>query len=251
LALTAAAGLQVRRNGGSIEPKFSDIGSLHYFVRMGLFSHLDTKPPTEPAEHEPAGRFIPLTQVRTGNELNDFVVDMVPLLHAKPNQVAPIKYVLSELIRNVIEHAWSPVGAVVCAQLFPQTNRLAVGVADTGSGVKATMSRAYIVDHARDAIDKALRPGVTGTTSKVGGTAQNAGAGLFFTKAIARASRNYFILYSGDSLYKLTPGSKQKAPTIEADPNKDPHRWGCVPHGKDSHRHGHQRECVQNSSAAI
>ena len=54
-----------------------------------------------------------------------------------------------------------------------------------------------------DAIKWALVPGVSGTTMREGGTADNAGAGLFFVKSISMVTRNYFVVYSGTGVYKL------------------------------------------------
>src|SRR5450759_3246848 len=42
-----------------------NIRSLTYLVRMKLFDFLRLRPPIEIQEHEEAGRFIPLTQIRT------------------------------------------------------------------------------------------------------------------------------------------------------------------------------------------
>ena len=62
-----------------------------------------------------------------------------------------------------------------------------------------------------EAILHALTPGISGTTHRIGGTAENAGAGLFFTKCIAQSTRNHFLIYSGDSYFKLrtTPKGEQ------------------------------------------
>lgn len=139
-------------------------------------------------EHEEAGRFIPLTNVRTKDELSEFIINMIPLLHATPGEAEPIKYVVSELVRNALEHSASPVGAFVCAQYFKKTERLAIGVCDAGIGILGSMSRSHAVATSMDAISLAMKPGITGTTSRYGGTEYNAGAGLFFMKAIACAS---------------------------------------------------------------
>jgi anti-sigma regulatory factor (Ser/Thr protein kinase) len=189
-------------------------------VRMKLFDFLDLDPGITVTEYEPAGRFIPLTQIRNDHELNRFIVDMVPLLHADPSEAGPIKFVVSELVRNVLEHANSPVGALVCAQYYQKTGRLSVGVADYGMGIRDSISRSHPVKDSLDAIHLALRPGITGTTPKYGGDEYNAGAGLFLLKSIARASRNFFLAYSGDALFKLLKGNGGDGQLL-ADPRMD------------------------------
>lgn len=75
-----------------------------------------------------------------------------------------------------------------------------------------------------EAIQLALTPGITGTTNKIGGTEFNAGAGLFFIKSIAKVSRDFFMLYSGNAMYKLLKGGANTKRTIlYIDPFEDKH----------------------------
>jgi hypothetical protein len=229
VALTAAAAQRVRADGGEItvDAPNPDNRSLRYLVTMGLFRELGCEPPAKIRPHEPAGRFIPLTQIKSSSELSNFIVEMVPLLHASKEEVEPIQYVISELVRNVIEHAHSPTGAMICAQYYKKTRRLALGVADTGVGVRASLAGNYSPATDLEAVMLALRPGVTGTSRGMYGTDYNAGAGLFFTKGIACASNNLFVLYSGSGFFKLlrTPAAKAaKSILIQADPSRDYHQ---------------------------
>jgi hypothetical protein len=161
LAMAACAGALVAEHGGHVTGELHESGGAQrYLVRMGLFRFIDLEPTVDITEHEPAGRFIPLTQIKTSDELSQFIVDMIPLLHASPDEAGPIKYVISELVRNTIEHAASPVGAIVCAQYFSKTQRLSVGVADVGVGIRKTMSRFHVVPDELSAIHQALRPGI-------------------------------------------------------------------------------------------
>jgi hypothetical protein len=117
----------------------------------------------------------------------------------------------------------------MCAQYYRKSNRIAIGIADAGIGVKATRSASHRADTHADAIRLALQPGITGTTPRIGGTEFNAGAGLFFTKSIAALSRNLFVLYSGDTAFKLLRTPKNELLYLHADPSNDRHRWLKVP----------------------
>lgn len=224
LALTACAGLLVRHNGGTVRAQAPGVRSLPYLIRMGLFDFLGVDPGRQITEHESAGRFVPLTQIRNNVELKTAITDLVPLLHAPPEVAAPIKYVFSEMVRNVLEHSGSPVGAVVCAQYFRKSNRISIGIADAGIGIRGSMSKFHPVVTTRDAIELALRPGISGATARIGGNEFNAGAGLFFTKSIAALSRNYFLIYTGDAAYKLMKTREGDTLTLYADPRLDRHR---------------------------
>jgi len=197
--------------------------SKHYLVRMKLFKMLGIASDINIVEHEPAGRFIPLTQIRSSSELTKFITEMIPLLHLKPEQAETIGYIVSELVRNVIEHADAKNGAILCAQYYKKSNSIRIGIADTGVGIKATINRSYSAETDLDAIQLALWPGITGTTRREGGTEQNAGAGLFFIKSIASVNRDFFVIYSGNGFYKLLKRTSMKRLRLMADPFQDKH----------------------------
>jgi hypothetical protein len=104
--MTAAVAAEVHRLGGDVTVKVPNkrYNALNYLVRMKLFEFLGCDPEHDISGHESSGRFIPLTQVRTTDDLSNFVVDIVPLLHASKLEVEPVQYVVTELVRNVLEH---------------------------------------------------------------------------------------------------------------------------------------------------
>lgn len=222
---------EVRNNNGNILDDKITAKSRPYLVRMGLLDAINENHGFSIDKHESAGRFIPARNIFTSDDLSEFIVDMVPLLHTTVEQAYPIKYVISELVRNVIEHARSNVGAIVCAQYFKKSNRISIGVADRGIGIFGGISQSYSPKSSYEAIDLALQPGVTGTTNKIGGTELNAGAGLFFTKSIAKVSRDFFILYSGNSLFKLLKTKPEYYVQLYPDPKLDRARFknGNIP----------------------
>ncbi|WP_336722681.1 hypothetical protein [Cellulosimicrobium cellulans] len=218
IAAIAALGADARSRGRVVRVEnMQQNASSRYLERIGLFSALDVETPITVREHEAAGRFIPLRQVRTNDELNEFVLEIGPLLHAGPDATKAVKYALFELIRNVLEHSHSPSGAYVCAQVA-RDGRLMMGVADAGRGVLESMSLMHPVTTHGAAISLAFRPGVSGTSRTFGGNETNGGAGLFFTKAMAVLSERNMVMISGDSLMKLL---KQRGravhPTLEED----------------------------------
>ncbi|MBI4679574.1 MAG: ATP-binding protein [Elusimicrobia bacterium] len=221
LSMVAALGSKVAPENIHCQPL--EAKSRHYLVRMGLFRTLGIPSDISIVEHEPAGRFIPVTRVRTSDELTRFMTEMIPLLHLEPGQARTIGYIISELARNVIEHAEAEQGALLCAQYYKKSNSIRIGIADTGVGIKATINRAHPAETDLDAIRLALWPGITGATAREGGTEQNAGAGLFFIKSIASVNRDFFVIYSGRGLYKLLKKPASSRPHLKADPFDDRH----------------------------
>lgn len=225
LSMVAALGLTIESK--NIRCEKLEATSKHYLERMGLFKLLGIKSGIKITEHEPAGRFIPLTQITNSKELTKFIIDMIPLLHLEPKQVEPIKYIVSELVRNVLEHSQSDYGAVLSAQYYKKSNTIRIGIADIGVGIKKTINMSHSAPTHLDAIRLALIPGITGTTRREGGTELNAGAGLFFIKSIAKVNRDFFIIYSGNAMYKLLKSKNgKKHIRLYADPFKDRHSKG-------------------------
>lgn len=229
LAMTACLASKFREKGGSITGSVTSVPTLPYLIRMGLFKFLGIDPGKTIVAHEESGRFIPLTQIRTSTDLRQAITNLVPLLHAPPAVADPIRYVFSEMVRNALEHSQSSVGAFVCAQYYRKSKRIAIGIADSGVGVLRSMRRSHKISSSKEAITLALQPGITGTTSRIGGNEFNAGAGLFFTKSISVMSRNRFVLYSGDSMYRLMQTRKRDEPALFADPILDPHTFVDAP----------------------
>ncbi len=217
LAMIAALGLNVKPENIRISLE-SKSGA--YAVRMGLYKMLGLSCDVKITEHAPEGRFIPLQQIKNSAELDNFISEMIPILHKDKEQASTIGYIISELGRNVLEHAQAPNGAILCAQRYEKSNTIRIGIADTGIGIKKTISQSHYAPTDLAALRLALWPGITGTTSKAGGTEQNGGAGLFFIKSIAQVNKDFFVIYSGKALYKLLTN---KTMTLHADPFDDRH----------------------------
>lgn len=219
--MVAALGLTVKSE--NIHCEKLEATSKHYLERMGLFKILEIQSGINIVEHEAAGRFIPISRIGSSEELTRFITDMIPLLHLEQEQAKTIGYIVSELGRNVIEHARAENGAVLCAQYYKKSNAIRIGIADTGVGIKTTINFSHPAKNHLEAIQLALWPGITGTTRREGGTEQNAGAGLFFIKSIANVNRDFFFIYSGDAIYKLLKSQSTKRLVLNADPFKDRH----------------------------
>ena len=221
LCMITALGLFIREKSAQLSFEKMEAKSRHYFERMGLFEILGIDSEMKIISHEHSGKFIPLRKIKNSEELDNFIKDIVPLLHLKTEQAEPIKYIISELVRNVFEHASSTHGAIVCAQYYEKSNTIRLGVVDNGVGIRYTLEKFYHPKNDLESIILSLTPGITGTTIRIGGTETNAGAGLFFIKSLAKISRDFFMIYSGRAMYKLLKNPKSKQIKLISDPSKD------------------------------
>jgi anti-sigma regulatory factor (Ser/Thr protein kinase) len=222
LAFTAVLALTV----GKQNVEFDDFtaSSAHYLDRMGLFNFTRDKSPYNITYNEPSGKFIPLTVIKTAADQSKFITEMIPLLHLPAEKTDAIKYIIGELVRNVLEHSYAKSGAVIAAQYYPKSNTIRIGICDNGIGIRQSMNKFWQPSDDIAAIHLALTPGISGTTCREGGTEDNAGAGLYFIKSIAQVARNYFVVYSGKGIYELLLHDKRiKNPRLHPNPNDDRH----------------------------
>lgn len=207
LAMAAAWGTWCRREGLALRAE--NLGkNTACAARMKLFQHLGIEFDPRVTEREEAGRFLPLTQVRNQADATAVLGNISAMLHLErdPESLAAVRFCVSELLRNVLEHANSPDGAFVAAHRYVDTNphRVSIAVADCGQGITAHLSRAHPEAAGNDllALGLAMQPGVTGAQAGNYGTPENAGAGLYVTRSMAKGTGGYFFLCSGTAAYR-------------------------------------------------
>lgn len=215
LASLAAWALEYRRTGGSISVINGERAV--YGWRFGLAEYFGIEAPVTVQQHEESGRFVALRTIKTGGELAELLASIVTLLHlsSNPQDAKAVLYIISEMVRNVLEHSESQDGAVVAAQYYggARTERryVSIGVADTGVGIRKTLSRNYTLASHGEALLKAIQPGVTGAVPGRYGAVDNAGQGLAMTRRMAGATNGYFALASGSALFRTSLAKRQPA----------------------------------------
>jgi hypothetical protein len=207
LAMVAAWGAHWRRMGRAVRVENLGVHASQ-LAALGLFQHLGVDLGSASESDAPPGA-LPLTQVKTKVDVAG-VLERIPErldLAEDPESLAAVRYCTSELIRNVLEHSGSPEGAFVCARRYTRRapHRVTLAVADCGRGIGEHLGRVHpeAAGDALVALALAMRPGVTGAVAGMYGAPDNAGAGLFITRSIAKGTGGYFLLVSGAAAYRL------------------------------------------------
>ncbi len=218
LAMLAAWATHWRTLGVEIICENTTAKGVAYAQRLGLFRFLGVDLQSTVDEHEESGRFVELQRIRKQADLTKLIADLGALLRV-PELIEVVQYVVAEMTRNVLEHADAE--AFVCVQHYKLVGRVSIGIADTGTGVRRSLERAFTFNTDGEAVIGSLRPGVSGTTLRPYGSADNAGLGLFYARGLAKWTNQYFLLLSGDAAYRL----KHKQPTRNParDPREDAH----------------------------
>lgn len=208
LSMIAAWGGWCNRNELQVEAR-NISKRTDYAARMHLFEHLSIPYEAQIVEHEEIGRFMPLRNITNQDDIKRVIADVSALLHLdeNPDSLAAVQYCLSELLRNVLEHSGSPEGGYVCAHNFSGKglHRVTLAVADCGRGIAQHLGQAYdqVLNDDKAALRYAMTPGITGVKPGAYGTPDNAGAGLFITRSIAKGTGGYFEIISGNAAYRL------------------------------------------------
>lgn len=180
-------------------------GAVDYLARMDLFRHLEIPFEEKGRRHVEAGRFIPLRLIdddRSLGETVDAICDLA--IHQLENGrefVPALEWCANEIAGNILDHSATPVPSTVCAQYFPERQRLDIGICDMGVGLKATVSRAFPVWSHGDAITKAFERGFT-RSREVG-----AGNGLAGSVEIIKLNEGGFNIWAGNAVYRIKDGA--------------------------------------------
>lgn len=152
-------------------------------------------------------RIVKLTRIKKSSEIPLFANNVMQVLHIEDEEVAgAVKYSLIELLRNVVQHSMSEVGAVAMAQYYPNTGLVEICVADCGLGIAKTLSEAYPeINSDMKAVKFATQPHVSRTfvPAMYNSMQDNAGLGLFFIKQIAARASGSLFLGSGGALVDI------------------------------------------------
>ncbi len=162
------------------------------------------------------GRTVRLSRVVDEEQIQPVASRIASLLAGEAGQRQAarltIEYVIIELLRNVLQHSDDRLGAVVGAQLNDRGRHLdkpvfQVVVADTGEGVRKTLSRTHVsIDSDDVALEQALWPYHSGAFAPGGtGSRENAGLGLFYISEMAKALAGRLLLASGTSSLVIDP----------------------------------------------
>ena len=158
-----------------------------------------------PEEPEDRSNFtVLMRQIRDGAGIYPFASAVTGLLELDDEEAdEAVKYSLTELLRNVVQHSESTIGAIGMAQYFPKTRQIELVVADTGIGVREHLARTYPeAETDMQALTLAVLPHHSGTFGPrmYGSMKDNAGLGLFFVNEIAVRGSGGFTLCSGHAL---------------------------------------------------
>lgn len=164
-------------------------------------------------------QYKPLYAIRTGKDFK-LALEKVETYTRSFNQAYEntIRYIISELLYNTIEHGTSyfnrgmssvQMPSIIQFSYYKKVNSLQFIIGDLGIGIKRHLEQAYApFENHESAILYSLRPNISGTfgvKKNYSTTINNAGMGLFLSSSIAKRLHADMYVVSGDGLVHISP----------------------------------------------
>lgn len=180
-----------------------DSSVVGYLARMNFHRVLELPEPDH-GRRPDAGRFIPIMLVRDSDDVFETVnaiSDIVLQQFDNARDFLPaFEWAINEIVDNIFIHSQSKSPGVVCAQLFPQLNRLNIAICDSGIGLRGSLGSSLDIISDVQAIEKALERGVT-RDSNIG-----QGNGMAGSLEIISQNKGSICVSSGSAQYGMTDG---------------------------------------------
>lgn len=184
-----------------------------YVQRMDFFNccpDFEKLREEEFSRYDSAGRFVPVTEIYNMNDTDSASQKIVKVIFSqvKTSGESQVKYALSELMDNALQHSASPVGCIVQTQLY-RNNFVEGVILDCGIGIqqhlRGNREIASEITSDEKALRKALEPYVSGTHNRKKDPEKreegyyNAGLGLSISCEIMKRSGGFLQLISGEA----------------------------------------------------
>lgn len=211
---------QNRQSPGScLNLQHQNQNAVQYLSRLDFFTPdvcWCQPPPHEIGQRGIAdGRFLRIRCLRDQWETAETSSELLTCLQLRKSLAGEtVRYGVSELIDNALQHSQSPTGTYVAAQFYPKLGTINTVIADTGIGIREHLSRHPNYRGLSDDLEAlriALTPNVTGAYLADGevrhqNAYENQGIGLSVTDHIAKKSRGVLYVWSGAALYRSNAG---------------------------------------------
>ncbi|WP_204321153.1 ATP-binding protein [Cupriavidus neocaledonicus] len=185
-----------------------------YLMHMGFFHFIGLEAGNEVGEARGSRSYVPITRIsRPEVDVGQRgVEEWYAAIEAEARKVAGVlagfddsqplraySYSIREVIRNVFEHSQAA-ECYICGQRW-NNGQVEIAILDEGIGIARTLSEAHgIASHAQ-ALQLAIRPGISRTSnySAQQNVYDNSGFGLYVMSELG-ANFGWFVLGSGDAL---------------------------------------------------
>ncbi len=216
LALLVAYSWHIRNKGCSVNFEYGEKGASEMWRAMGAPGLFNVA--VEQNQNFKSTNKKPLIAIRDNKDFKKSVESVEDYTqNFDVEYLNTLRYVLSELLYNTLEHGKSffnhkglnlRVPSLIQFTWYQKTNEIHFIIADTGIGIKKHIEQAYPGQESSEAAIKlAIKPQVSGTFGNTDPYKEknNAGVGLFLSTNIIRRLNADMHIISGDGLVHISP----------------------------------------------
>ena len=183
---------------------FDNKGVRNFLTRMGIGKYGMVNYEDNRQYHNSHGRFIEFKKFTTDKEVNNYTNEIFGILKRtklSKEDINAIVFISGELMDNVIRHAKSPNGGLLCGMVYPTKKEVEFSIVDRGIGFKGSLSNRNKFQNISDleAMEIAtLRENEDGTCdiTKCGGN------GIPYSWKLVNQAKGELIIFSGNAMFK-------------------------------------------------
>jgi anti-sigma regulatory factor (Ser/Thr protein kinase) len=201
-------------SNNSIHPKFcfENEDVRNFLLRMGIKEYGTVNYEDNRQYHNSYGKFIEFRKFSSLEEVDNYLQEIFGILKRtdlNEEDINAIVYISQELMDNVIRHAKSPNGGLLCGMVYPRRKEVEFSIVDCGIGFKGSLSIRKEFQNISDleAMEIAtLKENMDGTCDVLKG----GGNGIPYSWKLVNKAGGELIIFSGSAMFKN--GSIQKLP---------------------------------------
>lgn len=191
--------------------------------KQSMCSYLDVMRMSSTSEHVSKGNtYVPLIDLRRGKsdkiaeKLTESILNNQPAFvqdeDLKKDFTDYLKYMILEILNNVIDHSQSKNTPVATAQFYPSSRKCQVAIVDSGVGFLSTLKKNYpFIENESEALVEAIQKEVTGAEPFLyGSITKNIGYGLYIISEIIKLTNGFMKIISNDGMLVIRNGNVKK-----------------------------------------
>ncbi|WP_416819672.1 hypothetical protein [Denitromonas sp.] len=202
----------------------AEYGAVSYLKHCGFFKFIGIPVGKSPNEAPGGATYQPICEItrrsidipgKTGpfqeeiDRRSDKLAEVIYPRNISQGPAMMISYCLREIIRNVFEHSGASSCFVIAQRWY--TGEAEIVIADEGIGIQRSLSKVLGGISSRDALEKAIFPGVTsGLDRATGSRWDNSGFGLFVTSELGKRYGS-FTIASSNALLSMDGANRTSA----------------------------------------
>lgn len=186
----------------------------NYLTRMNFLETLGLKDDNYINKNDCSNRLIELQKIsmtdRCDWQITENLTNVLESQLPVNNQgiLKAVSYAIGEIVDNTLRHSQSPIGGYICAQTYPNKNKLEICIIDCGIGIVESLKVENDVHKEKiskfksdsEFIQYSIEKGVTSKTQQKFGETGHSGEGLFFTSEFIKENNGRMKVISGNGM---------------------------------------------------